>query len=809
MTTKAVFNSAADESTHSIIASPGAEGLHVLFSVNNVQVTVENIEKVFDQRTWISNHSFSYTDFVCLVQDLGVSFADDVQGGRTQVDSEDEQGTLRAELVDTINARMEQHMIPPVQPSELPNAHERVVAEEILTFMDKDEAVELQSFLDTKYAEYRSSCPADVEVSETQRRARFAYDTFYTLCLEFYVQKSLTKGQLCHRLRENIFLPLIPVTSLGNIDQQKESQNLVRQMTERVLPYFNAKVWKRWSDLQKLCAYVKQPAESLFQEFIQGEYYTLMRQVLEEHKDLVAPTWQPLYTIEVHDANVLVQKERQDLLQRASVVDNENVIKILDAMWDAHLRKVPESMRGYLKEASKDAFLKEHYYSVLHDEVQKRLDEGNMLQRRMANPSIDPASGDGQKASVRSEREALLSVMEAADCAAVEEEINTEWLALREGIGETYSKEIPLHASDDFRVAQYYKLAFRLFGTRLARPVGRAGTHEYDRRGASGSAQGEQTHEVRTGTNGNNIEIGMASLVSSRIYNPVPVQAPTDGPLTCFCCKTLFEQYFHGNQWMYEGILIEHDSQARTVTRRDMSKSPKKRTASEASTETVALDLVLVDNTGPVTFTLWDDCVYEFLRLCSGLAVEGNHNVIVRLEHLRVAQIKKSDWHGAILTRMQLCHSVSASAISVATNISFPSIPSSPFLISEGYERPSNEVCVYEYLPIRSKLQAPFKATIAGMVSDVQELESSQSGQPKRFFSLVDDMGSWLQCFAVGRNALSQVLKEGKVVVVYYASGKCSFGSSEAMVLVGKDCVITPLGEKQVKVPKKLKIELE
>ena len=76
-------------------------------------------------------------------------------------------------------------------------------------------------------------------------------------------------------------------------------------------------------------------------------------------------------------------------------------------------------------------------------------------------------------------------------------------------------------------------------------------------------------------------------------------------------------------------------------------------------------------------------------------------------------------------------------------------------------------------------------------------------------FSLVDDMGSWLQCCAVGRNALSPVLKEGKVVVVYNGSGRCSFGSSEALVLVLKDSVITPLGEKQVLVAKKLKIELE
>jgi len=812
MTAKAVFNSAADESTHTIIASPGAKGLQVLFEAHDVQVTAASIEEVFKQRNWIAQHSFSYIDFVCLVQDLGVALVDDVQGEPTQLDSGDEQGTEIADLIDTISTRIEQHTIPHVEPSELRNANERVLAQEILTFMDKHEAVELQTFLEAKYAEYRSSSPSDVEVSETQRRARFAYETFYTLCSEFYMQKSLTEGQLCHRLRDNKFLPLIPVTSLGNTDQQKEAQNLVQQMTERVLPYFDEKVWKAWSALRKVCAYAKQSTDSLFQKFIQGEYYTLMGEVLEEHKDFVAPTWQPLYTIEVNNANAFVQKERQDLLQRASVVDSENVMKILDTMWDAHLHKVPESMRGYLKEASKDAFREEHYYSVLHDEVQKRIGEGDMLPRRMANPSIDPASGDGQKASVRIEREKLLSVMEAADYAAVEEEINTEWLALRGGIGATYSKEIPLDAPEDFRVAQYYNFAFRLFGTRLARPVGSAGAsagaHEFDKRGASGSAQREQTLEGRTGTSGTNMEIGMASLLNSTIYNPAPVLAPTDGPLTCIGSKALSEHNFNGTQWAYEGMLLEYDAHTRTVIRRDTSKSPKKRTASEA-TETVALDIVLVDNTGPVKCTLWDDTVYEFLRLCSGFSGAGKNNVIVRLEHLRIAQILKNDWNGTIITKMKQCHSVSASPNSVATNISLPSIPSSPFLITQCYERPSHEACVYEYLPIRTKLQAPFKATIAGMVSDVQELESSQSGQPKRFFSLVDDMGSWLQCCAVGRNALSPVLKEGKVAVVYNGTGRISMGSSEAAVLILKDSVIAPLGEKQVLIPKKLKIELE
>ena len=40
-------------------------------------------------------------------------------------------------------------------------------------------AVELQSFIESKWAEFRASNPGDGQMSETQRRARWSYDTFY------------------------------------------------------------------------------------------------------------------------------------------------------------------------------------------------------------------------------------------------------------------------------------------------------------------------------------------------------------------------------------------------------------------------------------------------------------------------------------------------------------------------------------------------------------------------------------------------------------------------------------------------------
>ena len=120
----------------------------------------------------------------------------------------DEEASALAELVDTIARRIEEKDFPIVRPAELKNTGDVEAAEETLQFVEKVEAVELQSFHDAKWAEFRKTSPANADVSEDVRRAQFAYDTYYPLTVEFFIAKSLEQGAFAHRMADGYFFYL-------------------------------------------------------------------------------------------------------------------------------------------------------------------------------------------------------------------------------------------------------------------------------------------------------------------------------------------------------------------------------------------------------------------------------------------------------------------------------------------------------------------------------------------------------------------------------------------------------------------------
>ena len=222
----------------------------------------------------------------------------------------------------------------------------------------------------------------------------------------------------------------------------------------------------------------------------------------------------------------------------------------------------------------------------------------------------------------------------------------------------------------------------------------------------------------------------------------------------------------------------------------------------------MALDVFLADITGPVKCTLWDDAVHAFLQLVAGQRPVPGQKCYVRLENIRIVEVMKSEWNGTILTKTKVINSIAGLANREATIVSLPSVASSPFLTTASFAVPSPSCCISQFLLARSKLQVPFKATFAGMVTNVQNLEASTTGQPKRCFDLVDEVGSWIKCCAIGRNATSLAITEAMYVVVYFAHGRPSLGSSESMVLILKDGVVAPVGEKNPPLAKRTYIDI-
>ena len=58
-----VFDAAAQAPNGDEIVSPGAAGLQVLFEFNSITITEAQIQGVYKERGWRSDHSLSKTDF--------------------------------------------------------------------------------------------------------------------------------------------------------------------------------------------------------------------------------------------------------------------------------------------------------------------------------------------------------------------------------------------------------------------------------------------------------------------------------------------------------------------------------------------------------------------------------------------------------------------------------------------------------------------------------------------------------------------------------------------------------------------------
>ena len=84
----------------------------------------------------------------------------------------------------------------------------------------------------------------------------------------------------------------------------------------------------------------------------------------------------------------------------------------------------------------------------------------------------------------------------------------------------------------------------------------------------------------------------------------------------------------------------------------------------------------------------------------------------------------------------------------------------------------------------------------------------TQSGNPKLLFDIVDEVGYWMRCCAVGRNAGARALVAGNVVVMYFCTGRTGIGSSGGMLYLMKDALVVKIGQAMTPIAKRQEIEL-
>jgi hypothetical protein len=110
---------------------------------------------------------------------------------------------------------------------------------------------------------------------------------------------------------------------------------------------------------------------------------------------------------------------------------------------------------------------------------------------------------------------------------------------------------------------------------------------------------------------------------------------------------------------------------------------------------------------------------------------------------------------------------------------------------------------------VRSKLQAPCRVTLRGIICELSEKQLSLSESVKRTFILVDEAGMWIRCCAVGLPARSLALSNGNEVVLYYGLGRAGLGSTPGMIYFLKDSLFVQVGHRAVPIMRRAEITVD
>jgi len=139
------------------------------------------------------------------------------EGKKDDPSNDDDEKTMHN--LESIAAGMKDDEFP-VVPKEMQRAVSEDEASELLQWLDKDEYVKFQSFLNEKYAEFRKSAPQSPD-PESLIRARWCRDTYYIFLREYRTLFS----------EENTVVDLLTV-ELGNRKLPRETADRLLQLLE-------------------------------------------------------------------------------------------------------------------------------------------------------------------------------------------------------------------------------------------------------------------------------------------------------------------------------------------------------------------------------------------------------------------------------------------------------------------------------------------------------------------------------------------------------------------------------------------------
>ena len=97
---------------------------------------------------------------------------------------------------------------------------------------------------------------------------------------------------------------------------------------------------------------------------------------------------------------------------------------------------------------------------------------------------------------------------------------------------------------------------------------------------------------------------------------------------------------------------------------------------------------------------------------------------------------------------------------------------------------------VVSYSLSLSNAMSPFRATIAGTIHELGEVEPTNNGDLRRNFKLADDTSKWIHCVADGKHVESESLENMRRILADFYSGCPPLGNAPQSVWLFKGAFI-------------------
>ncbi|CAK0822213.1 unnamed protein product [Prorocentrum cordatum] len=258
----------ADGAAEKAMQKPGVEGLHVFLEgcradaassgASAEAVTVESLKKVFAERGWPIDKSFTRADLTTLLESPG----DAGSGGEELAED-------ISTLVDELHSRAAAKEFPLIRPIDLRADDEQNAAEQAMSLFEKLDAVQIQSYIDYQKEQYFNNSPGDPATSIDEKHALWALNFYYKHVRDFLAKQPLDARTFAHRFAQSTFIPLISPQSIGDGEKPELLESLDKNL------------WSAWEEIAEVVELSGAGAHDSFREFLEEDYFRIVRETCD------------------------------------------------------------------------------------------------------------------------------------------------------------------------------------------------------------------------------------------------------------------------------------------------------------------------------------------------------------------------------------------------------------------------------------------------------------------------------------------------------------------------------------------------